>query len=318
MTTTTLTDRYVDAILRRVPARQRPDIDKELRASIADAVDDRLEAGGDRADSEVAVLTALGDPARLAAGYADRPLHLIGPALYLDYTRVLTALLATVVPIVVAVIGVIQTMDGAAVLTIIGESLGAGVTTAVHIAVWTTLFFALLERAHVQRWAPLQPWTPAALPEPPSRRARYGELIAETVALVLFTAFILLSPVVSSETDTTGDPIGFLSPWLWETGVVYVFIALVIGSLAVSFAKYYARWGLPLALGAALVELASPILLIWLAVNDRVLNPAFVEAVGWSSNAVEWANRGLVIAAVLTIVHTVVEAAKRIRNQWPA
>ncbi len=50
--TTTLTDRYVDAILRRLPERQRPDIEKELRASIADAVDDRLEAGTDPAEAE--------------------------------------------------------------------------------------------------------------------------------------------------------------------------------------------------------------------------------------------------------------------------
>src|SRR5262245_64492392 len=105
MTTTTLTDRYVDATLRRVPARQRPDIERELRASIADAVDDRLEAGGDPAEAEEAVLTDLGDPARLAAGYADRPLHLIGPAFFLDYTRLLRALLVTVVPAVAAVVG---------------------------------------------------------------------------------------------------------------------------------------------------------------------------------------------------------------------
>ena len=43
----TLTDRYVAATLRTVPEKQRPDIEKELRASIADAIDDRLEAGAE-------------------------------------------------------------------------------------------------------------------------------------------------------------------------------------------------------------------------------------------------------------------------------
>src|SRR5262245_8394752 len=98
-TTNTLTDRYVEATLRRVPAEKRPDIDKELRASIADAVDDRIEAGADRSEAEAAVLTELGDPARLAAGYADRPLYLIGPELFLDYVRFLRVLIITVVPI---------------------------------------------------------------------------------------------------------------------------------------------------------------------------------------------------------------------------
>src|SRR5882672_5085367 len=109
-TTTSLTDRYVDATLRRLPGRQRPDIEKELRASIADAVDDRLVAGSDPAEAERAVLTELGDPARLASGYADRPLQLIGPALYLDYTRLLGALLATVVPAVAMAIAIVRTL----------------------------------------------------------------------------------------------------------------------------------------------------------------------------------------------------------------
>ena len=36
-----LTDRYVQATLRRLPVRQRTDIEQELRASIADDRDDR-------------------------------------------------------------------------------------------------------------------------------------------------------------------------------------------------------------------------------------------------------------------------------------
>ena len=35
-----------------------------------------------RAEAELAALTELGDPVRLAAGYTDRPLHLIGPGVY--------------------------------------------------------------------------------------------------------------------------------------------------------------------------------------------------------------------------------------------
>ncbi|MFC7484261.1 permease prefix domain 1-containing protein [Luedemannella flava] len=70
MTTPTLTDRYVDATLRRLPERQRADIERELRASIEDAVEARVDGGEDPADAERAVLTGLGDPARLAAGYS--------------------------------------------------------------------------------------------------------------------------------------------------------------------------------------------------------------------------------------------------------
>ena len=46
--TASLVDRYVLTALRRVPQQQRADIDRELRASIDDAVDARGEAGESR------------------------------------------------------------------------------------------------------------------------------------------------------------------------------------------------------------------------------------------------------------------------------
>ena len=89
-TTNSLTDRYVDATLRRAARGQRPDIEKELRASIADAVDDRVEAGTDPAEAEVAVLTELGDPAGSPRVTPTGRCTSSVPALFLDYTRLLT------------------------------------------------------------------------------------------------------------------------------------------------------------------------------------------------------------------------------------
>jgi hypothetical protein len=311
---TTLTDRYVETTLRRLPGRQRLDIERELRASIADAVDGRVEAGEAAGVAETAVLTELGDPARLAAGYADRPLHLIGPALFVDYTRVLTALLAGVVPIVAAVVALVGAFDGDSPGSIIGSTIGAAITTAVHIAVWVTLFFAVLERTG-GRWTPTQPWTPAALPMPPSRRMRYGELIAECVATVVLSALILLSPVLGLHRDAQGDPIPVLSPWLWDTGIVYVFLALVVGSLVFSFAKYYAKWSLPLALTGALVQFAPSVIMIWLAANDRVINPAFIESFGWPESATRWIGPGLIIVGVIGILSTISETVRHARQR---
>ncbi|MFE3452291.1 permease prefix domain 1-containing protein [Nonomuraea sp. NPDC059194] len=315
-TSRTLTDRYVDATLRRVPGRQRPDIERELRASIADAVDDRLEAGGDPAEAELAVLTELGDPARLAAGYADRPLHLIGPGLYLDYVRVLTALLATVVPAVAAAVGLMRALHGAPAASVVGDTLGAALTAGLHLAFWTTLVFVIIERTATSRGRPARPWSPAALPDPPpSRRARYGELITLTVVTVLFSTFILLSPVVSTETDADGAAIGLFSPRLWETGVVHLFIALVIASLGFAYARHYIRWSVPFAVAGSLVDLACPLTLIWLAANDRLLNPAFVQAAGWPPSVPRWIGTGLVVLSIGTLAHTVLDGLARARRR---
>ena len=210
-------------------------------------------------------------------------MHLIGPELFLDYTRLLRTLFVTIVPIVAAVVGLVQVVGGGPVGSMIGTTVGAAITTTVHIFFWTTLAFAAIERTQAVRGPLTGPWTPAMLPEPPpSRRARFGELMAETVALVLFGSLLLLAPRLSPKSDADGNPINILSPWLWETGFVYVFIGLVVASLGLSYANHYARWSAPLSIAATIVDLAAPLALIWLAANDRMLNPAFIEAVGWT------------------------------------
>ncbi|WP_433041089.1 permease prefix domain 1-containing protein [Dactylosporangium sp. CS-033363] len=300
----TLTDRYIDAALRRLPEHQRPDLEQELRTSIADAVDARVERGTEFAEAERAVLTELGDPARLAAGYADRPLHLIGPQLYLEYTRLLTTLLAVVVPAVAGFVGLLRTLSGESTAWEIALATGgAVVTTAVHVAFWTTLLFVLLERAGSRGRA----WTPAALPEEPPKRLRYFELTAETLLLVVISAFILLSPYVSPQSTADGAPIGLFAPWLWKTGVVYLFIALAGANLAASFAKYHIRWSVPRALAGSLVGVAGALVLVWLAARDRLVNPDFAAAAGWGAGVTRWINLGLVIAGTLSVLSAVLE-----------
>ena len=300
-----LTDRYIDAVLRRLPNKQRAEIDRELRASIADAMEDQ---------SETEVLTELGDPAKLAAGYADRPLQLIGPRFYLDYTRVLSALLATIVPAVAAITGLIRALDAAPVGQIITGTLGAAFTAALHVVFWTTLAFAAIERLPDLQTELSKPWQLSDLPEPPSRKAKFAELVALTVVTALTASLVLLSPRLSWETNANGQPIGVLSPWLWDTGMVYVFVAVASAGLLVAFARYYLKWTVPLTIVAALIDMAAPLLLIWLTVTNHVLNPAFVQAAGLSDGTVRLINIVLILTAIGTILSSVIEAFKRVRR----
>ena len=312
--TTTLTDQYVDAALRRLPTRQRHDVEKELRASIADAVDDRLHAGTDPAEAERAVLADLGDPARLAAAYADRPLHLIGPALYPDYTRLLAALVATVLPAVAAATAVVQAVDGATVATVLGRTVATTITVGVHLAFWTTLAFAAIDRTGA---GPLRLWTPADLPDAQTPRSRIGGLLAGAVLLSLFTTFVLLSPTVSTEHGPGGEPIGALSPWLWDSGVVYVFAGFAVAALGFAFAERHLRWSVPLALVRTVVDAACPAILIYLALTSRVLNPAFVSAAGWPAEATRWTAVGLAVVGAAALVRTAVQLAAGLsRRAW--
>ena len=158
---TTLIERYVQEVVRRVPADQRDDIAAELKGTIADTVDARQSTvSSDAAEREV--LTEMGDPARLAARYTDRPSVLIGPGLYPAYTRLLAMLLTVVLPVVVVVGAAVEVLDGGDA----GAAIGGAVTTIISVGgqmvAWLTLVFAAVER-----WAPgtkLGTWTPDQLP----------------------------------------------------------------------------------------------------------------------------------------------------------
>src|SRR4051794_10723231 len=119
--TPTLTDRYVAAVLRSVPQPRREEIATELRASIEDMGEGRTDAGADVAAAEREVLTEMGDPAALAARYADRRLQLIGPTYYLAWERLLKLLLSFVPATVGVLVGLVAAVDEDNVGGAIGE-----------------------------------------------------------------------------------------------------------------------------------------------------------------------------------------------------
>ncbi len=149
--TSSLTDRYVLATVRGLDDEQRVEVERELRATIEDMIDGRLEAGSaTRPEAERAVLTELGDPVRLAAGYSGRPLHLIGPGVYPEWLRLVRVLLVVVVPI--SVIGTlvarlfVEDLATTNVGSLVGSSIALAFTVALHVVFWTTLVFVILER----------------------------------------------------------------------------------------------------------------------------------------------------------------------------
>lgn len=138
---TSLTDRCVWVTVRSLPEKQRSDIDRDLRTSIADAVDAKTDAGH-RAESAF------------------------------DYRRLLKVMLAVVLPSAFGgiLIGQLLAQDnaGSAILSAFATTL----TVAVHVCFWSTLVFVIIERIEgrpAPGWRPDRlAWSPDSLPEPPS------------------------------------------------------------------------------------------------------------------------------------------------------
>ncbi|NEU32054.1 hypothetical protein GN156_14930 [bacterium LRH843] len=142
---------YIEEVIRRLPEKNREDIALELRSTIEDMLpDDDISQ-----DSVKVVLEKLGNPAILASGYRDRPMHLIGPR----YFDVYVTLLKMILPIV-AIISLISIIAEYfigyrgeeavmnVVLTVLGFGISGIIEAGIQVFFWLTVVFAIMERIH--------------------------------------------------------------------------------------------------------------------------------------------------------------------------
>ena len=300
--TTTLTDRYVSATLRRVPEKQRPEIAQELRAAIADDVDARIDQGDKPAKAEYDALQGMGDPYRLAASYTNHSLSLIGPDIYPTYVRSLKILGWTVLPVVYVVLLVISAAQGKNVAASIFGPLGTTISVAIYISFIVTLLFAIAERTASNRSSEMTSaltWTPDRLPldvEPPSMK-RWGDVITQVTGTLFIVGFVLFdrySPIVTKH----GHGIPVLAPHLWA-----FWIPLFLGILAVTvifeFIKLrVGRWTIVTALTSSILGLLGAATLIIAILTSTVVNPALTTTPDLVAGSWIWVIAAIVIAVI--------------------
>lgn len=304
--TTTLTDRYAASLVRLLPARQRKDIETELRASIADAVDERLDAGLTPQEAERAVLTELGDPVLLAASYTDRPTSLIGPRYYGDYRR-LMGIVGTIGPGIAIVVTVAQILTAVPLGPALLTGLGLGAIAAAVVAFWLTALFALAERYHRRT----DTWQPSSLPADDTSA---GSTIFGLAFVLGVIALLVLAPFFGTVVDSSGAPISILSPSLWADWAP-VIVAILLVSIVFAVATVFVGWTWGLAIANLVVVAGGYALLVWCISADVLFNAAFFEAIGWGANIADGVTIGVLVVtginALVEIIGGFVKAYRR-------
>ncbi len=282
--TSNLTDRYVAATLRRVPEKQRPEIERELRAAIADDRDARIEQGQSPADAEYSVLNEMGDPYRLAASYTNHSLTLIGPDFYPAYIRCLKIVGWASLPIVFVVLAIIDFAQGKNVWGSIFGPLGSTITVAVYIAFVVTVMFAIAERAaasHAATDLSDMAWKPEnlAVEVPAPNLTRWGDVFSQAVGSLLVVGFLLIdrfAPFVTA--GSRGHDVSILDPRLWDFWIPLYFVLLVL-AVALEFVRVSVRrWSPATTLIGTLLGLLGAAAIILTVLTTTVVNPALSNA----------------------------------------
>jgi len=303
---TSLVDRYVYTALRRVPEQQRADIDRELRASIEDAVDARVEAGEAREAAVEATLTELGDPDKLADSYANRSGYLIGPELYTSWRRLTVMLLSTVLPVVVAVLVVVDVVDGKGFGPIVGTAVSTTLTVGVHMVFWTTLIFAIVERTGAAKDKLRVAWSVKDLPKYEPDRMPISRLAGGLVWPVLLIAALILQQFTLSDVPV-------LDPANWSFWWPYFIVVLALQGAYQVWVWRLGTWNRTVTVVNAVLQLASAVPLIWLLATDRFFNPEFhhFADLGTESDAKHWLSLLVIGITVVGTAYDIFEVARR-------
>ena len=277
---TTLTDRYVWAVLRAVPQRQRDELEPEIRALVADAAE--AHAGHAAPDAaERAALVELGDPDALAARYTDATRFLIGPRLYPEWERLLRLLLPIVVPIAGIAFGAVGWATGKPVGEAIVSGLGVAFTVAVQLTFWFTLVFAIAERTGAAVMpATGSPWTPDQLPELPAPdRLSLGEAVASVAFGAVRPRRRSSGCRSASRSRSTAPPTRCSIPRPVVVAVVRPRADASRRSCSRSRSTCAGRWTWAFAIVNAILAAALAIPAVYLIQEDLLLNDELVAAI---------------------------------------
>ncbi|MBI5351550.1 MAG: hypothetical protein HZB50_02815 [Chloroflexi bacterium] len=201
-----LINRYVAEVGKHLSfSSSRADIEKELKSTLEDMLEDRARKAGRSADEamEIELLKEYGAPDKVAATYDPHP-YLIGPRMFPFFTMILKMVIFGIMVglSVVTGIQIISQMSvmGSEFVNIVGQGISGIISTSIAAFGYVVLAFAIIERivpASEFKIDEKKEWDPASLmKEPGPDEARRGELIAEIIFTFLGLAILNLYPQV--------------------------------------------------------------------------------------------------------------------------
>lgn len=265
-------ERYLYAVGRWLPKKQRKDIQDELKSSVLDTLESAYGKKETYTDDEVSqVIKDLGSPWKVAAGYTGLTDRLIGPELLPIYYTI-TAIVAGAVSLgllISFIVGIFRPdMDFKAFALRFLELIPTLVITAATVVGFTTIVFALIEKkipdyrlktflTDDKGISTLSEndlkWSPKDLPAVPKGKIRIPRwesilaMVFSVVAIVIF--YFFRENIGIYYTTSMGSGWEFL-PIMSESAVIqYLPFWITVWIFTLIFSAYQlakGRWTLPM------------------------------------------------------------------------
>jgi len=290
-----LIDIYIQEVTRRLPEKDRDDVSLELRSTIEDMLPDEYSE-----DDVKAALEKLGNPAVLASGYLDRPMHLIGPRYFDLYVNLLKMILpiAIVISVIATIAENIISYNGGGELnamihdfvSIIVQGIVGSFDVIAQSFFWLTVVFAIIERVEVNKGdepitSGFKKWSPDDLKKLAHISKKRAISKAEIFSSLLWTAvwatlYFYADRFVGVYTGTK-EKLEFVCPvFNQEILLRYWPFVIILAGLEVALALYkyvVGHWTRKMALFNTGVQLAGAIFLITMLLNPNLFDLGFIK-----------------------------------------
>lgn len=279
-----LIDRYVYAVTKRLPQKQREDIEKELRTLIDDMLEERCQGREPQEKDIIEVLTELGDPAILAAKYRDDKSYLIGPEYFYTYLTVLkifvivTAIGMGISQCVEIVINPPQyAFEG------IGRVFGAVVSGVFQGFTWVTIVFAIMERVNNKEIKEIakRKWSVSDLPKIPEKEEliKRSESIVGIVFTVIFmVVFCFASPYIGAY-FAEGCSVKVIPVFSeqFQNFIPLIIVIFCASMLKESLKLIFGKWTLKLGIAITAIDIVLFVFCIIVFTNKSIWNSNFIN-----------------------------------------
>ena len=288
-----LIDVYIQEVTRRLPEKSREDIALELRSAIEDMLPEAPS------EEEVkAVLQKMGNPAALASGYRDRPMHLIGPRYYDAYITLLKMVMpiAALVTLISVIVEYITGFNGEkAMLTTVMEIMGFGIWRVVEVLIqsffWLTAVFAVIERIDDKdkNGQPLtyslQKWTPDELKSityiPKKKAITKSDVLGGLSWTAIWATLYFYANKLFGIYEGGGENLTLVTPALNQEILLQYWpfaVALIVFELAYTLYKFIiGQWTKGVAIINAIHEWASTLFFSIVLLTPNLFTPEFTQ-----------------------------------------
>ena len=340
-----LSERYIRAVLERLPQDKRQEAEKDLRRKFSE----RLTAESTESE-ERAVLQEFGHPALMAEHYGKVRRYLIGPRyfdLYVRLLRLVIPLAVLITLIVVTIVGIVSGIgQDETLITVLGSLIG-NIISAIFNTIMQTLFWITLVVA-VMDWSDksgvetplgltMDEWTPddlkewggqESLIEPVEAKVAKSQIFGSLIWMVIWTTVYFNADKVLGIYTDDGEGLRFqmaifnqdvlLSYWPFIALVIVLELSLAIWQWRVGY------WNYRLATFNAAVQTVSVLVFILIFINSELLNPEFrqflTDTFG-GSNALTWIFGGILVIMIVGALSDIIQgyrrAAKRGKSDAP-